>query len=103
MVVALTIIQLAVVLNTTANNAIYELGRNLKASLYLVDNVSEQDRLRIERSISQLDFVESVTYISVEQARRNLAEDFNNDTQILQAFALVGTEKRPAGIFTSQR
>jgi cell division transport system permease protein len=92
MVVALTIIQLAVVLNATANNAIDELGRNLKASVYLADGTNDQDRRRLEQALANLEFVDSVTYISVEQAQRDLAEDFNNDTQILQAYALVGTE-----------
>jgi cell division protein FtsX len=44
MLVALTIISIAVVLNVTANNAIKSLARDLKASVYLKEGTNETQR-----------------------------------------------------------
>jgi cell division protein FtsX len=94
MTVALIIISLAVVLNVTSKNAIDELAKNLKASIYLVDGISDADRLKVQKSLQSQDFVQSVEYISSVQAAKDLANDFNNDAEILQAYALVGQEQR---------
>lgn len=93
MMVALIIILLAVVLNVTARNAIDELAKNLKASIYLADDVSEKDRNKVQAVLREQDFVQSVEYISSDQAAQDLASDFNNDADILQAYALVGDEQ----------
>jgi cell division transport system permease protein len=98
MVVALTIISLAVVLNVTANNAIDELARDLKASVYLVDNVSDPQRRVLEAGISSLDFVERIDFVSQDQARSDLAGDFDEDDGILQALALAGGDVLPASL-----
>ena len=60
MVVALTIISIAVVLNLTANNAIAELARDLKASVYLKDGVNDSQLQNLQAALQSLDFVESV-------------------------------------------
>lgn len=98
MVVALTIISIAIVLNVTANNAINELARDLKASIYLVDGVSESQRKLLEADVAALDFVERVEYVTQDQARTDLAGDFNNDDDILQALALAGNDVLPASL-----
>jgi cell division transport system permease protein len=98
MVVALTIISIAVVLNVTANNAIDELARDLKASVYLVDGTSDSERKIIESGLVTLDFVERVEFVTQDQARTDLAGDFNNDTDILQALALAGNDVLPASL-----
>ena len=98
MVVALTIISIAIVLNVTANNAIDELARDLKASIYLVDNVSDSQRRLLEADVAALDFVEQVEFVSQDQARTDLAGDFNNDDDILQALALAGNDVLPASL-----
>lgn len=98
MVVALTIISIAVVLNVTANNAIKKLARDLKASIYLKDGVNNAQKTNIEGALKNLDFVESVEYITQEKAKTDLAGDFQNDTQILQALALAGEDVLPASL-----
>ncbi len=98
MIVALTIIAIAVVLNVTANNAIDELARDLKASIYLVDDVSDTERNLLQSRILALDFVESIDYITQDQARVDLAGDFQNDDDILQALALAGNDVLPASL-----
>lgn len=96
MVVALTIISIAVVLNVTANNAIDNLARDLKASVYLKDGTTEEQRKELKSGLQSLDFVESVELISQDQAKDDLAGDFNNDDSILQALALAGEDVLPA-------
>jgi len=98
MVVALTIISIAVVLNVTANNAIDELARDLKASIYLMDTAEEAQSRQLQSSLSSLDFIENVEYVSQEQARSDLASDFNNDSGILQALSLAGEDVLPASL-----
>jgi len=98
MVVALTIILLAVVLNSTANNAIDELAKNLKASVYLVDGLPDSDRNSLQAGVSTLDFVESIEVVSAEQAKEDLAGEYNNDDSILQALALAGEDALPASL-----
>lgn len=98
MVVALTIILLAVVLNVTANNAIDELARDLKASVYLVDGVSDADRNSLIAGLSTLDFVESVDHVSQTQAKADLAGDFGEDADILEALELAGEDVLPASL-----
>jgi cell division transport system permease protein len=96
MVVALTIISIAVVLNVTANNAIDELARDLKASVYLKDGVNDSQRSNLEQALKKLDFVEAVELVTQDQAKKDLAGDFNNDSEILQALALAGEDVLPA-------
>ncbi len=98
MLVALTIISLAVVLNITANNAIDVLAQNLKASIYLNDDVTTQQRGDLENEIRKIDVVSGVEFISSDLAQKNLAEDFKNDEGILQAYELVGGSVLPASL-----
>lgn len=98
MVVALTIISLAVVLNVTANNAIDELARDLKASVYLKDGINDAQRENLEKELKSLDFVESIELVTQDQAKNDLAGDFNNDLEILQALALAGEDVLPASL-----
>lgn len=98
MVVALSIISIAVVLNVTANNAIAELARDLKASVYLKDDVNDTQVANLRKAIENLDFVESVEYVTQDQAKSDLAGDFNNDDEILQALELAGEDVLPASL-----
>jgi cell division transport system permease protein len=98
MVVALTIISIAVVLNVTANNAIDELARDLKASVYIKDTATEAQSKQLQTALFTLNFVESVEFVSQEQARSDLAVDFNNDSGILQALSLAGEDVLPASL-----
>ncbi len=96
MLVALTIISIAIVLNVTANNAIESLARDLKASVYLSEGSSEAQRTALKERIEKLDFVERVELVSQDQAKNDLAEDYNHNSDILQALALAGEDVLPA-------
>ncbi|MCA9345971.1 permease-like cell division protein FtsX [Candidatus Saccharibacteria bacterium] len=95
MVVALTIISIAVVLNVTANNAINVLAKNLKASVYLHSGLSDPQKNSVKAAISSLDFVDSVELITQNQAKEDLAGDYQNNNDILQALELAGDDVLP--------
>src|SRR5687767_8233075 len=69
MVVAMSIILFGVVLNTTSKNAIKELSKNLKVSVYLRDGVKEEDRRRLQTALSNNPHVASVDFVSSDKAR----------------------------------
>lgn len=96
MVVALTIISIAFVLNVTANNAIDVLAKDLKANVYIANDISEVQLQALKSGLQNLDFVDSVDYITQEQAREDLAGDFKQDDGIAQALALAGEDVLPA-------
>jgi cell division transport system permease protein len=101
MIVALLIVLLAVVLNITAKNAIDELARNLKASVYLKEGVDEKQIGPLRSELSANRYVSAVNYISTSQAREDLASDFKDNKEILQAYALVGGDVLPSSLEVS--
>ncbi len=96
MFVALTIILSGVVLNVATNNAIKELSKNLKASIYLKDDVSEDSSRALETALQGSPYSESVTFISKDQAREGFTASFQNDPELLEGLTLVGADSLPA-------
>lgn len=101
MVVALTIILLAVVLNATARGAITELSKNLKISVYFKEAVTEQQRITVEKAIKRSPYTAEVTYISLEEAQKQFTERFQNDQKLIDGLLLVGGETLPASLEVS--
>lgn len=101
MVVALTIMLSAVVLNVTARNAIKVLSKNLKVSVYLTDATTDAQRKSLEAAIKNNPYTASVEYKSQDQAKREFVESFQNDSQLIEGFALVGQDALPASLEVS--
>ncbi len=101
MVVALTIMLSAVVLNVTVRNANKILAKNLKVSIYLTDTASEEQRRRLETDLKGSMYTASVDYKSEEQAKREFIADIQNDSQLIEGFALVGQDALPASFEVS--
>jgi cell division transport system permease protein len=101
MFVALTIILFAVVLNITASNAIDELSKNLKVSIYLEDNVDEVGQRSLEQALRQSDAVDNVEYISKQVAQQRFAQSFSSDQDLLDGLSLVGADTLPASFEVS--
>lgn len=101
MFVALTIILTTVILNVTANNAIAELSKNLKVSIYLRDGTTDEQRQALEREIVTQDYVEGVDYISKEVAQERFTASFRNDQQLLEGLSLIGQNTLPASLEVS--
>lgn len=101
MVVALTIILSAVVLNVTARNAIAELSKNLKVSIYLKDDAKPELVNQLKRELTTNQYVADVSYISKEKAQQQFTESFQNDTKLLEGLALLGGNTLPASFEVS--
>ena len=96
MFVALSILLFSVVLNVTTGNAITELSRNLKVSIYLEDDVSNEARQRLEQQLESSEFTAEVTFVSKDDARERFMASFEDDEDLLEGLLLVGTESLPA-------
>ncbi|MEI6237598.1 MAG: permease-like cell division protein FtsX, partial [Candidatus Saccharibacteria bacterium] len=98
MVVALVIILLTLVLNVTARNAITELSKNLKISVYFKDDAKQEDINKLRTKIDQSQYVAEINFISKEQAQKQFSESFQNDQKLLEGLALVGSNSLPASL-----
>lgn len=96
MLVALVIILSTVVLNVTANNAISELSKNLKVSIYLKDGADKNKTKELEKAIVTNPEVESIDYVSKDAAQERFTSSFKNDTQLLEGLTLLGGDTLPA-------
>jgi len=98
MVVSLIIILATVVLNVTARNAITELSKNLKISVYIKDDANQSDVNKLRAELSTDKYVADVAYISKEQAQTQFTASYQNDKELLEGLALVGGNTLPASV-----
>jgi len=98
MFVALTISLSAIVLNVTARNAISELSKNLKVSVYFNDDSSASDQQKVRDAVLENEYVSSVEFISKEEAQKRFAASFQEDDKLLEGLALIGGDSLPASI-----
>jgi cell division transport system permease protein len=96
MIVALVIMLTATVLNVTAYNAIAELSKNLKVSVYLKDNITAEQTEELRKAITTSPYVAEVAFTSKEDAQRNFTTSFQDDQKLLEGLALVGAGTLPA-------
>jgi cell division transport system permease protein len=96
MLVALVIILSTIVLNVTANNAINELSKNLKVSIYLKDDVTGDKQRELEHALRDNDFVSGVEYVSKQEAQERFTTSFQDDQSLLEGLTLVGGNTLPA-------
>ncbi len=98
MVVALTIILTAIVLNVTARNAIKELSKNLKVSAYLKDTAREQQREDLQEKLLESPSVASVEYVDRKEAERRFRATQSDPAFIDRSLALTGSETLPESL-----
>ena len=96
MIVTITIALSAMIMNTAARNAIDELSKNLKVSVYLRDTAPADVQTKLKSELVANQYVSSVEYISAAKARENFTSSFSSDTKLLDGLALVGGESLPA-------
>lgn len=101
MVVALVIILSAVVLNVTARNAIAELSKNLKVSIYLKDDAKPEEVGQLKKELASNPYVAEVKYVSKEEAQQQFSDSFQNDQKLLEGLALLGGNTLPASFEVS--
>ena len=100
MIVALTISMGAVVLNVTAQNAIKELSKDIKVSIYFQDGVTEVQRNKLADALKQNPAVVDVLYVSRDAAQARLKQD-QDQGFVDQTLALLGTEALPESLDVS--
>ncbi len=100
MVVALTIMLTAVVLNVTARNAVKELSKKIKVTVYLKDDVSEQRRGVLTARLASQDGVSSVEFVDRREAERRFKTSQSSADKefIEQALALTGASTLPESL-----
>lgn len=101
MVVALIIILSTVVLNITARNAISELSKNLKVSVYLKDDAPQADVAKLQKTLALNPNVADVEYISKDAAQQQFTQSYQNDQKLLEGLALIGSNSLPASLEVS--
>lgn len=94
MVVALTITLGAIMLNVTARNAIKELSKDIKISIYLQEDVTSSDRDKLRAALKANPNVVDVEYITREKAQQRLKEG-QDQGFVDQSLALLGTDALP--------
>jgi cell division transport system permease protein len=96
MIVTISIALGAIVLNTTARNAITELSKNLKVSVYLKADAPASVQTELKSALINNQYVSTVDYVSTDQAKKNFSDSFQSDNKLLEGLALVGTDSLPA-------
>lgn len=97
MMVALTIILTAVVLNVTARNAVKELSKKIKVTIYLKDDVTEQRRITIMNRLEAEEGVDNVVFVDRKEAERRFKTNVSEGDKVFieQALALTGATTLP--------
>lgn len=87
MAITLTILLFAIVANATFSQTIDEITSHIDVSVYLKDEVTEQQRNELIAKLKQIDNVRAVEYISKEQALKTYREQNANNKELLAAIS----------------
>ncbi len=98
MVVALTIVLIAVVLNVTAKNAIDVLSENLQISVYILDEAPEDRIASLQSGLEQNEFVADVDFVDQQEAQQRFSATFGDDEGIVEGLAIIGGDSLPASL-----
>lgn len=103
MMVALTIMLTAVVLNVTTRNAVKELSKKIKVTVYLKEDVPEARRTLVVNRLKGEPGVAGVDFVNRQEANRRFKTNQNqNDKSFIeQALALTGASTLPESLEVS--
>jgi cell division transport system permease protein len=87
MVITLTIILFSIIANATFSNTIKQITDKIDISVYLKDSVTEDDRDKMISDLKGLTNVNSVEFISKDQALEVYKEDNKDNTDLLLAIS----------------
>lgn len=94
MIVAISISLSSVILNVTARNAIRELSKDIKVSIYFQDEATEQGRNSLRAALEENPYVVDVEYVNRDKAQSRLKEQ-QDQGFVDQSLALLGAEALP--------
>lgn len=95
MVVAIGIILTATVLNVTAKNAISELSKNLKTSIYLIDDTSQTLRDELRAELLTNEYVSTVDFVDKQLAQQRFSETFGDEQGVVEGLEIIGGDTLP--------
>lgn len=103
MMVALTIMLSAVVLNVSTRNAVKELSKKIKVTVYLTDDASEDRRNVVIARLKTEPGVDGVEFVDRREAERRFKTSQNKEDKafIEQALALTGASTLPESLEVS--
>jgi cell division transport system permease protein len=85
--ITLSILLFAIIANTTFNHTIADITSHIDVSVYLKDNITDQQRNNLTKQIQNLDNVKSVSYISKNEALKRYEEQNANNPDLLAAIS----------------
>ncbi len=89
MLVTLTIVLFLVIANATFTNTIRQITDRIDVSVYLKDDVSEEQRNELISELESVENVKSVNYISKEEALERYKEQNAGNVDLLTAISLT--------------
>jgi len=90
MVITLTIVLFSVIANATFSHTIEQTTDKINISVFLKDTVNESKTNELLDQIRKLDNVETVKYVTKEQAMENFKRQYMDNVDILSAAAEAG-------------
>ena len=85
MVVTLTIVLFSLIVNYTFSHTIYQITNKIDVSVYLKNRVTSAETTKLIGEIRNLSNVQSVQYLSKEQALKAYEQQNSNNQQLIQA------------------
>jgi len=90
MVVTLTIILSSIAINSILTDTIDDIASRITVSVYLKEDVAEEQRVDLKTTLENSFNVEGVNYISKQDALTKFQDTFENEPELLAAFTLIG-------------
>ncbi len=97
MVVTLSIVLFSYIANATFAHTIQDIRSRIDVSVYLIDEITEEQRTELINSLKDMQNVRDVEYVAKEDARSGFMEA-NKDNIELQLAILQATNKIPASL-----
>lgn len=85
MIITLTIILFSVIVNATFNNTVQQITSKIDVSMFLKDSVTPDQTTKLVKQLRALPSVQSVAYLSKDQALQIYEAQNAGNTQLLQA------------------
>jgi cell division transport system permease protein len=87
MVITLTIVLFSVIANATFTNTVQQITDRIDISVYLEDDISEDQRVKLITDLEAKPEVESIEYVSKDQALERYREQNRNNLDLLLAIS----------------
>jgi len=95
LVLALFLVNLLIIFNVVANNAIGSIEDKVDINVYFKSEISEEQVQNVQRYLESLMQVKEVNYVSKDQALANFQEKHKDEPKILESLAEI--DKNPLG------